>query len=86
MRADEFSAPPPRGGDDRDWCEPAEAARRMKITMGALDDLIRRGGVRTRRIGWAIEVEPCIINVQPSETPSPRRASAAKPRTPRGRK
>lgn len=76
--------------DDREWLEPAEAARRMGITTAQLDGLIRRGGVRTRRIGWAIEVEPCIVNVPASQTPRSRRASGTtkphRPRTPRDRK
>jgi hypothetical protein len=88
-RADEFRAPKPRGDDDS-FVEPEEAAKRMGVTIPQLDDLIRRGAVRTRRTGWGIEVEPAIVNVTPRpETSSPKRGSGTtrnKPRTPvRGR-
>lgn len=63
MRADEFRAPPPSSDDT--FVSPEDAAKRMNVTMPELDDLIRRGAVRTRRTGWGIEVEPCIVNVTP---------------------
>lgn len=89
-RADEFRAPSPRGDED-DFLPPEECAARMGISLPELDDLVRRGAVRARRDGWAVLVEPCIVNVAPRpEKPSPKRSprqAKEKPRTPvRGRK
>ncbi|OBB89644.1 hypothetical protein [Mycobacterium sp. 852002-30065_SCH5024008] len=77
--------------DDREWLDPEDAAKRMGLTMPQLDDLIRRGAVRARRNGWAVEVEPAIVNVRPRpEEPAPKRRTRQvkeKPHTPvRGRK
>ncbi len=89
-RADEFTAPPPRGDDDG-WLPPDECAKQMSVSLAELDALIRRGAVRARRVGWAVEVQPCIVNVTPRpESSSPRRASGTTKNTPhtrvRGRK
>lgn len=84
-RADEFSAPPPAGRDDS-FVSAEECARRMGVTLGELDKLVRRGAVRARRNGWTVEYEPCIVNVKPSGKPRSRRASGTTkkpaPRTP----
>ncbi|CAM3577647.1 DNA-binding protein [Mycobacterium colombiense] len=87
-RVDEFRAPSPRDDEDG-WLPPEEAAQRMGITVPELDDLVRRGALRARRDGWAVLVQPAIVNVRP-EKPSPKRGSGttkSRPRTPvRGRK
>jgi hypothetical protein len=70
------------GPDDREWVEPEEAARRMGITIGQLDALIKRGGVRARRNGWAVEVEPAVLNVTPEEPPKPKRHHGTTKRAP----
>ncbi|WP_067117457.1 hypothetical protein [Mycobacterium sp. 852002-51057_SCH5723018] len=71
-----------------EWVEAEECARRMGLTMRELDDLVSRGAVRARRVGWGVEYQPCVLNVTPRpEKPSPKRGTAkARPDTPRGRK
>jgi len=81
-RADAFRAPPPRGDDD-DFLPPEEAAQRMGITVAELDDLVRRGALRARRDGWAVLVQPAIVNVAPRpESSSPKRGSGTTKKTP----
>ncbi len=78
MRADEFRAPPPCGDDDG-FVPAEECAQRMGITVAQVDDLVRRGALAVRREGWAVLVQPAIVNVTPRpEKPSPRRGSGTK--------
>ena len=89
MRADEFRAPPPRGDDDDGFVPAEECATRMGITVAEVDDMVRRGALAVRREGWAVLVQPAIMNVAPRpESSSPKRSPGTtnKPRTPRGRK
>lgn len=63
----------------------------MGISLAELDAYVKRGILRARRDGWAVLVQPAIVNVTPRpESSSPRRSprqSKEKPHTPvRGRK
>lgn len=62
---------------DDEWVSPEDGARRMGITLAQLDELIRRGAIRARRVGWGVEVQPAVTNVEASVAPPATAARAA---------